>query len=235
MNIHNEHKETIGERIRRLRKERNLPQSFLADATGVTFGWISQIEQDKANASPELLNKIAVALKVPIRELLLDEDERMELISRIKLIEVLLETDQTDEAESMLRDLEELAGLADHDKYHLSLLTGECRYKQRRYEDGLSILETMAHALESVNYHDAYFLAKVFNQIGSCYFQMQDFKNAFYHYRKAHDLQGRYVEFDFYQPGSVTTWPSRSSSSKKHRKPNSIWQKLTTSTTGRTI
>lgn len=187
MNIHNEHKETIGERIRRLRKERNLPQSFLADATGVTFGWISQIEQDKANASPELLNKIAVALKVPIRELLQEEDQRMELVSRIKLVEVLLESGQAQEAEYILQGLEDHQGLSESDKIVLQIHYSECRYQQQDYEHSLSLLHPLISSLETANYHDAYLLAWIRNQIGNTYFQQRDFRTALYNYQKALD------------------------------------------------
>lgn len=196
MNIHNEHKETIGERIRRLRKERNLPQSFLADATGVTFGWISQIEQDKANASPELLNKIAVALKVPIRELLQDEDQHMELVSRIRLLEVLLETNQTDEAESMIQDLQHEKDLSEKDRIMLSVHLAECRYQQKRYEDALHVLHPIITDLETENHHDAYLLALIRNKIGNAYTQRQDTGNAYYNYKKALDYTSRFSSFN---------------------------------------
>ena len=78
---------TVGQRIKRLRKERGLSQIVLAQQTGVTDAWISQVETDKSTPSAELLNKIASAMKIPIRELLQDEEADLELTTRIKLVE----------------------------------------------------------------------------------------------------------------------------------------------------
>lgn len=196
MNIHKDHKEPLGERIRRLRKERNLSQTFLADAVGVTFGWISQIEQDKAKASPELLNKIAAALQLPIRELLQDEDQHMELISRIRLIEVLLETDHTDEAETMIHDLQQEKDLLEKDRLMLSVHLAECRYQQKRYDDALQILHPIITVLEADNHHDAHLLALIRNKIGNAYTQKQDTGNAYYNYKKALDYTSRFTTFN---------------------------------------
>lgn len=187
MNNHKDHKESLGERIRRLRKERSLSQTFLADAVGVTFGWISQIEQDKAKASPELLNKIALALQVPIRELLQEEDQRMESVSRIKLVEVLLETGQTHEAKSVIQGLKDHPDLTESDRIVLQIHLSECNYQQQNYEQSLSILLPLILSLETANYHDAYLLAWIRNQIGNAYFQQRDFRTALYNYQKALD------------------------------------------------
>lgn len=185
-------KESIGDRIRRFRKERNMSQITLAEMVGVTFGWISQIEQEKAKASPDLLNKIATALKVPIRELLQNEDEHMELVSRIKLVEVLLETNQITEAQKVIQDIVDHVELSEKDKITLRILESECRYQQSLFSKVVEDLTPLAHSLEASNYHDAYILSWIRYVIGKAFYQLRDFTNALYNYRKAYDYTQRF-------------------------------------------
>jgi SOS-response transcriptional repressor LexA len=57
--------ETVGERIRRRRKELRVTQEELAAAAGVNQGYISQIEQDKAAPRRRTIDALAVALNLP--------------------------------------------------------------------------------------------------------------------------------------------------------------------------
>lgn len=61
----------IGERLRSLRKSRGLTQSQLAELAGVAQNYISQIEHGQAaNPSLKLIERLAVALTIPLAELL---------------------------------------------------------------------------------------------------------------------------------------------------------------------
>ncbi len=66
---------TIGERIREIRKSRNLTQRELADRVGLNFTYLSRIENDRLDADQtpreETLQKIAEALETDCDELLL--------------------------------------------------------------------------------------------------------------------------------------------------------------------
>src|SRR5262245_23298517 len=57
--------ETVGERIRRRRKELNLTQVELARASGVNQGYLSAIEKGKANPRKRTVDALAVALNMP--------------------------------------------------------------------------------------------------------------------------------------------------------------------------
>lgn len=65
-------KETVGEMIRRLRKEKGLTQSVLAKAIGVDESYISKIEANKLSYNPsgDTLRLIATMLDVDPLELL---------------------------------------------------------------------------------------------------------------------------------------------------------------------
>jgi transcriptional regulator with XRE-family HTH domain len=66
---------TFGERIRQLRKEKNLSQRDLATKVGVNFTYISKIENEKLDfgdyPSEELIRKLAKALRADADELLI--------------------------------------------------------------------------------------------------------------------------------------------------------------------
>ncbi|PWK15579.1 helix-turn-helix transcriptional regulator [Tumebacillus permanentifrigoris] len=189
-------KETLGERVKRYRTEREMSQEKLAEFCGVTNGWISKLEKDKYSPSPELITKLASSFKIPVHELLQEEDQRMELISRIKLISVLLETNQLEEAEEYIHELETHPELSKKDELTLKVLFAECRYLQGHYNESLEILLPLIDSLEMANYHDAHLLSNIRNKVGNNYFLKRDFTKAFYNYNKAYEYTLRYDEID---------------------------------------
>lgn len=62
--------ETVGENIRREREKRNLSISGLAERANLSASCISKAEMAKSSVSLKSLIKIAVALDVPVAELL---------------------------------------------------------------------------------------------------------------------------------------------------------------------
>jgi transcriptional regulator with XRE-family HTH domain len=63
----------VGARVRRLRAERGLTLTQVAQQTGLNVGYLSQVETDKASPSLETLAAIADAFAVPITWLLVDD------------------------------------------------------------------------------------------------------------------------------------------------------------------
>jgi transcriptional regulator with XRE-family HTH domain len=64
----------IGGRLRDARKQRGLTIDQLAQATGLTKGFLSQVERDLANTSVSSLLRICGALGIRVGELFDDED-----------------------------------------------------------------------------------------------------------------------------------------------------------------
>lgn len=62
-------KDTIGARIRELRKAKKLSQEYLAFLCGLDRTYIGSVENGKRNISIENIEKIARALSVSLREL----------------------------------------------------------------------------------------------------------------------------------------------------------------------
>ncbi len=73
---------SIGPKIKAYRLELNLTIPQLAETTGLSRGFISQIENDKVSLSLESLQKMATALKVPIRNFLSNEPFPPELVTK---------------------------------------------------------------------------------------------------------------------------------------------------------
>ncbi|MFQ6110837.1 MAG: cupin domain-containing protein [Nitrospinota bacterium] len=74
----------LGKKIRniRLRRGRSIPE--VAEASGLSRGFISQVENERSSPSISSLEKIAQALDVPLPYLLLKEEEEPRIIQRSK-------------------------------------------------------------------------------------------------------------------------------------------------------
>lgn len=69
---------TLGERIRQIRSQRDLTLEKLAQSTGLTISFLSQVERDAVSPSIESLQKIAKALGTKVGAFF-EEEERKEL------------------------------------------------------------------------------------------------------------------------------------------------------------
>jgi len=69
----------IGQRIRRLRAIRNMPQRRLSEMTGLSPSFISQLERGQSGASLPSLVRIASVLGVSARHLLADEGPQVQV------------------------------------------------------------------------------------------------------------------------------------------------------------
>ena len=106
---------TFGERIRQLRKAKNLNQSELADKVGINFTYLSKIENDKVASSEfpseETIKKLAKALEADADELLLmakkvPDSIRKRVIQRPDVFRKLAKLDD-DTLDKLLKDIDE--------------------------------------------------------------------------------------------------------------------------------
>ena len=72
----------IGSTIRAIRKRKNITIAQICDTTGLSQGFMSQVETNKTSPSISTLENIADALKVPLAYLLLKKEERMRIVRR---------------------------------------------------------------------------------------------------------------------------------------------------------
>ena len=65
----------IGERLRTLRKDRNLSQGDIEERTGLQRCYVSRVENGHTIPSLETLQKMALALEVPLYKFFYEGDE----------------------------------------------------------------------------------------------------------------------------------------------------------------
>ncbi len=63
-------KETLGQRLARLRKERGLTQKQVAESTGLIQELVSNYERDKLRLNADMILRFSEVLAVPLDELL---------------------------------------------------------------------------------------------------------------------------------------------------------------------
>jgi transcriptional regulator with XRE-family HTH domain len=72
----------LGDRVRDRRKELRLSQGDLAERTGMTASFISQVERGVTSPSIDSLYKISKALNVPVFQFLLEPDVKSPVVRR---------------------------------------------------------------------------------------------------------------------------------------------------------
>lgn len=72
----------LGDKIRRLRRERGMSLKDVAGKTGLTSSFLSQVERDLADPSITSLRKIAEALGIPIFYFLLNHDDQNPVVRK---------------------------------------------------------------------------------------------------------------------------------------------------------
>ena len=72
----------IGSNIRAIRKRKNMTISQICEETGLSQGFMSQVENNKTSPSISTLESIAKTLKVPLAYFLLNKDDRMNIVRR---------------------------------------------------------------------------------------------------------------------------------------------------------
>ncbi|TCP54631.1 helix-turn-helix protein [Tumebacillus sp. BK434] len=187
--------ESLGEKIRRLRLEKGMSQSDVADGF-VTISMISQLERDKNTASVELLTHIAKKLQVPLHVLVQDEIDQMEVVNRHKLAKVYLEIGESIEAEKLLIVLHQEPGISQVDSIDITIDLAESLHQQTKYDDTMELLLPLITHLESVNYDNVHTLALIRKRIGNVHLQKQELTPAYYNYQKAFDLTFQFAIFD---------------------------------------
>lgn len=65
---------TLGDRLRMLRKREGLSQEKLAELTGFHRTYISGLERGRINPTAGNLHRISIALEIPLEELFVKDD-----------------------------------------------------------------------------------------------------------------------------------------------------------------
>ncbi|MEF2966709.1 cupin domain-containing protein [Paenibacillus sp. M1] len=72
----------IGSTVRAIRKRKNITIAQICEKTGLSQGFMSQVETNKTSPSIATLESIAQALEVPLAYLLLKKEDRMRIVRK---------------------------------------------------------------------------------------------------------------------------------------------------------
>jgi len=78
---------SVGERIRAIRKAKGLTQQQLAELSGLDDAYVGSLERGERNFSIDTLEKIVVALNVPAQDLIMNIDDDKESMLRRNAID----------------------------------------------------------------------------------------------------------------------------------------------------
>src|SRR5579875_702995 len=95
---------SLGQKIKNLRKARNMTQSMLCDGL-VTASMISQIESDRATPSASLLAQIAARLDVDISYFASDVSNKTDQVQNYRRARGLIEEHKFEEALPLLQGI----------------------------------------------------------------------------------------------------------------------------------
>ncbi|MEW6607033.1 MAG: helix-turn-helix domain-containing protein [bacterium] len=110
----------LGERIRTLRKAKNISQETLAEKADLHTTYLGQIERAEVNASINTIYKIALALGISLSELFTFlSDEESTIKSNLLLSEIIQLSNKTDEEtikiiSKILKDILYLTTVSSH-------------------------------------------------------------------------------------------------------------------------
>jgi transcriptional regulator with XRE-family HTH domain len=136
----------VGARVRRLRTERGLTLTQVAQQTGLNVGYLSQVETDKASPSLETLAAIADAFEVPITWLLVDDAPPPRLVRKgerpVQLMRDSARLEVVDGGFARQLRIVEVTGapgdrselMTDAGEEHHLVLTGRIRLRQGNFE-----------------------------------------------------------------------------------------------------
>lgn len=86
-------KKLFGQRVKKLREQRNFTQEYLAEKVGIEQATLSNIERGKSHPTVDTLEKLAIALDVEVY-LFFKFDEKLSLENKIKEVTGAMRSDE---------------------------------------------------------------------------------------------------------------------------------------------
>lgn len=176
--------QTIGQQVRRLRKERGLSQSQLA-AGICSFQTISALETDKHLPSIEIMQKIAARLCIPLHEIMLSPNGDLTVKVQLDIIQTYLEVEQYEQALALVEQVEATEQLVEYQRRELLLAKADCLMHQEQPDAATALLLTLQRRLEQERETDDLLLARLYHALGNAYYFAGNLIYAHTHYLRA--------------------------------------------------
>lgn len=180
---------SLGEKIKKLRKEKNMTLKELA-GDRITAAQISHIERDKSHTSYELLDYLSQQLDVSIDYLLETKEMQSKKISENLVLqsEIYIKSDELDKAENLIYKVIQISK-----EYKLIDIYGKCNYLlgviNLKRGNSSEVVKNFEKALYYfIKKNDSKNIFKCYLNIAKVYFEETFYKGAITHFNFAEEI-----------------------------------------------
>jgi transcriptional regulator with XRE-family HTH domain len=199
---------TIGEKVKRYRKDRGFSQDELADGI-CSRQTISLLENGIHVPSADILTKISERLGIPLAEIVKTREQSLNEKLQVDILKAYVSASEYAPAMELISELETRKDLPDFLRREVLLCKAECLLRTGEAEQAISLLETFQKQLEIARDPDDYTTASVYLKMGTAYYFLSDLLNAYTYYMRACQIAERLPSQDiltahiFYNLGNV--------------------------------
>lgn len=180
---------TVGQRFKKIRKDKGISQKELCEGI-CSDSVVSHIETDRQYPSAHIWGKLAERLRVPVYEILGEQERVMDTSFLLDMVRVYLEKGDFHHALELV-ELVETHDLLEHQRLQLLISRGECLLMGLQYDEVIMLLLPFIEKQQIAQTVDDETLCRAFRSIGSAYFHSQDFEKAFSMYEQGYRISLR--------------------------------------------
>lgn len=176
----------LGERVKRLRKERGMTQVELAEGI-CTDATISGLERGTINVSIDILVGVAEKLRVPLKEIYRPDIEG-EFPNPIKLdlVQVYISRGDLKSAQELLEQLNNRDDLVAIEVHKWHYLQAKVWNDSKMHQRSIDLLIPILEQLEASQFADESLMCKLYNQLGNAYYYTRQFAKALSAYERGY-------------------------------------------------
>lgn len=185
----------IGERVKHHRLNRGLSQGELAEGI-CSRQTISLLENGQHFPAVDFMKKIADRLSVPLFEIMVDESKELEAKVQLDIIKVYVETADYTNAVPLIETLGQREELLEYQRRELILCHAECLMRTGKADQAAEFLTNLQQRLELERESDDYFMATLYDKLGTANYFLSNMTYAHSHYLRAHQICKRFPVID---------------------------------------
>ncbi|KEO81585.1 helix-turn-helix domain-containing protein [Tumebacillus flagellatus] len=181
---------SLGSKLKSYREAKGFNQKELAEKSGISPSTVSALENGRFTPSPDLLQRIALALGLPLHDLV---DQPTELTVEALLDVARLQLLRREEALALqtIAQIRERGTLLEDQQDELQLLEASARLAQPDRLPALEMLYALVYKLELAAQIDHVFVARVQLALGEGWMQNGDFVTAVHHLKRGLEVMNQ--------------------------------------------
>ncbi|MBL0389175.1 helix-turn-helix transcriptional regulator [Tumebacillus sp. ITR2] len=180
----------LGPKIKTYREAKGWNQKELAEKADVSPSTISALENDRFTPSPELIQRIAHAMGLPLQELS-ERATELTLEAKFNLVRLHLHRHHDTQALDELTRIQEREALLDEQQDEWMLLQATALLSQPDRLPAIEKLYALVYKLERAPQLNHVFVARVQSTLGDGWALNGDFVTAVHHYKRGLEVLNR--------------------------------------------